>query len=176
MKNKLENEREIIEKLKKGNKRAFEPLVKFYMKRAYNIALGFVHNEQDALDISQEAFIRAFKSIKKFDDSKDFFPWFYQIIRRLCFDYTKKKKRENISSNNFFRIVYNPNGNDKFKDILSEALHKLAPEEKEIIILRYIEGLSYEELAETLNKPLGTIMSSLFYIKKKLKRELEGKV
>ncbi len=173
---KLEDENKIIERVKRGDKKAFEPIVKFYMKRAYNIALGFVHNEQDALDISQEAFIKAFRGLKKFDTKKDFFPYFYQIIKRLCFDYTKKRKREGFKTNNFFNVVYNPNGNNRFKEALSEAINNLEPEQKELIILRYIEGFSYEELSRLLGKPIGTIMSSLFYIKKKLKEELEGGV
>jgi len=176
MKKKLENEKEILKRVKKGDKRAFEPIVKFYMKTTYNIALSFVHNEQDALDISQEAFIKAYKSIKKFDSKREFFPYLYQIVKRLCFDYIKRRKKDNIHTNNFFNIIYNPNGDNKFKETLSEALMKLEPEEKELIVLKYIEGFSYEELAELLNKPIGTIMSSLFYIKKKLKENLEGKV
>jgi RNA polymerase sigma-70 factor (ECF subfamily) len=170
------NEKKIIGKLKRGNKKAFEPLVRFYMKRAYNIALGFINNEQDALDISQEAFIKAYKNIKNFDESRRFFPWFYQIIKRLCFDYYNKRKKRKIFSNNFSTIIYNDNGNSGFKDELADAVSKLNPEQREIIILRYVEGCSYEDIALILKKPVGTIMSSIFYIKKKLKKELEGKL
>jgi len=170
------NEKKIIRKLKRGNKKAFEPLVKFYMKRAYNIALGFINNEQDALDISQEAFIKAYKNIKTFDENRRFFPWFYQIIKRLCFDYYNKRKKQMIFSNNFSTIIHNNNGNSGFTDELADAISKLNPEQREIIILRYVEGCSYEDIAMILEKPVGTIMSSIFYIKKRLKKELEGKL
>ncbi|MCP2605157.1 sigma-70 family RNA polymerase sigma factor, partial [Candidatus Aminicenantes bacterium AH-873-B07] len=86
-------EKEIIEQVKKGDKQAYRELVKKYMKKAYYYALGFVHNEQDALDISQEAFIRAYRRIKSFDPNKKFLPWFYQIIRNLCLDWIKKRKK-----------------------------------------------------------------------------------
>ena len=72
-------ETEIIERVKEGDTEAYHFIVDRYMKRAYYVALGFLHNPQDALDISQEAFIKTFRKIKKFDSQKPFFPWFFTL-------------------------------------------------------------------------------------------------
>jgi len=170
------NEKKIIKKIKGGNKKAFKPLVEYYMKKAYYIALGFVQNEQDALDISQNAFVKAYKNIKSFDESRKFFPWFYKIIRNLCFDYLNKNKKKNKIYNtakNLYIHNTKTNSSNKFSELLIEEINKLPPEQKEIIILKYFEDYTYNEIAETTNKPIGTIMSSLYYIKQKLKKQME---
>ena len=87
------SEREIIEVVQKGDKEAYQEIVVRYMQSAYYVALAYVHNQQDALDISQDAFIRAFRRIKKFDTDKPFFPWFYKILKNLCIDYFKRRQR-----------------------------------------------------------------------------------
>lgn len=83
------SEKDALRLVKRGHRDAYGVIVKTYMKTAYYIVLGFVHNHQDALDLSQEAFIRAFRNIKSFDLKKPFFPWFYQIIRNLCLDHLR---------------------------------------------------------------------------------------
>jgi len=79
------SEKEILIRVRQGDRQAFQGIVKCYMQTAYYIALGFVHNQQDALDISQDAFVRAFRKIKQFDTEKRFFPWFYRILRSGSF-------------------------------------------------------------------------------------------
>lgn len=89
---KLLSEAEALERVKKGDREAYQIIVVKYMKRAYYICLSFVHNSEDALDISQEAFIRAFRKINRFDTKKPFFPWFYRLMRNLCLDYLKRSR------------------------------------------------------------------------------------
>jgi DNA-directed RNA polymerase sigma subunit (sigma70/sigma32) len=88
-----EEEKEIIRKVQYGDVAAFEDLVNAYKQKAYYVALGFVGNHEDALDLSQDAFVKAFKAIKTFDLNSPFFPWFYKIIKNHCLNYIKKNQR-----------------------------------------------------------------------------------
>jgi RNA polymerase sigma-70 factor (ECF subfamily) len=163
------SEKEILEVVQKGNKDAYQEIVVRYMQSAYYVALGFVHNQQDALDISQDAFIRAFRRIKKFDTEKPFFPWFYKILKNLCFDYFKRRQRRSEVPLENVRVLEVEDEDREMKKALWKGIEELPPEQKEIIILRYFRQFSYQEMAEVLDKPIGTIMSSLYYAKKRLK-------
>ena len=167
------DEKEIIKQIKNGKKEAYHELVNKYMRKAYYYALGFVHNEQDALDISQEAFIRAYRKIKNFDPEKKFLPWFFQIIRNLCMDWIKKRKKSSEIPINGVRILESQDKDREMKEILWKGIDELPIEQKEIIILRYFQGFSYQEISQILNKPIGSIMSSLYYAKKRLKKKIE---
>jgi RNA polymerase sigma-70 factor (ECF subfamily) len=151
------------------------------MKRAYSIALGFVGQHDDALDLSQEAFIRAYKNIKKYDPDRRFFPWFYQILKNLCFNHLKKKKERSFSSmsdseetqisipaDNCFdpSLVVERN---ETKDIVWKAIGQMDKKHREIIILRHFQELSYDEIAEVLCCNKGTVMSRLYYARRELK-------
>ena len=163
------SEREILEVVQKGDKEAYQEIVVRYMQSAYYVALAYVHNQQDALDISQDAFIRAFRRIKKFDTAKPFFPWFYKILKNLCIDYFKRQKRRSEVPLENVRVLEVEDEDREMKKALWKGIEELPPEQKEIIILRYFRQLSYQEMAEVLDKPIGTIMSSLYYAKKRLK-------
>ncbi len=163
------SEKEALRLVKRGDRVAYGMIVKNYMKTAYYIALGFVHDHQDALDLSQEAFIKAFRKIRGFNIEKPFFPWFYQIMRNLCLDHLQKSRRR-------FEIplerIQDPGREDKDRDMekaLWKGIMELPFEQREVIILRYFRQFSYKEIAETVGKPIGTIMSSLYYAKKRLK-------
>jgi RNA polymerase sigma-70 factor (ECF subfamily) len=163
------SEREILKVVQKGDKDAYQEIVVRYMQSAYYIALGFVHNQQDALDISQDAFIRAFRRIKRFDTEKPFFPWFYKILKNLCMDYFKRRQRRSEVPLENVRVLEKEDEDREMKNALWKGIEELPPEQKEIIILRYFRQFSYQEMAEVLGKPIGTIMSSLYYAKKRLK-------
>ena len=166
---KVLSEKEILEVVQKGNKEAYQEIVVRYMQSAYYVALAFVHNQQDALDISQDAFIRAFRRVKKFDTEKPFFPWFYKILKNLCIDYFKRRQRRNEVPLETVRVLGEEHEDREMKKALWKGIEELPSEQKEIIILRYFRQLSYQEMAEVLGKPIGTIMSSLYYAKKRLK-------
>jgi RNA polymerase sigma-70 factor (ECF subfamily) len=89
------SESEALERVKRGNRQAYQVIVTRYMKKAYFIALGFVHNQQDALDISQDSFVKAYRSLKSFDTRRPFFPWFYEIMKNRCLDHLKRQKLKN---------------------------------------------------------------------------------
>jgi RNA polymerase sigma-70 factor (ECF subfamily) len=167
-------ETEILVLVKKGDAKAYQVIVQQYMQTAYYIALGFVHNHQDALDLSQDSFIKAFRKIKSFDTGRPFFPWFYRILKNLCIDHFKRVRRRNEIPLEESTFLTQEKEDKEMKAALWQGIDKLTIEHKEIIILRYFREYSYQEIAEITGKPIGTVMSSLHYAKKKLK-EVAGK-
>lgn len=179
-----DEEREAILQCQKGNKQAYGYLVKKYMKRAYFIALGFVGSHENALDLSQEAFVRAFRAIGRMDVNRKFFTWYYQILRNLCFNFLRDRARHarpfaEISDMELRTI---PDKTENAEEILErkeiqeavwKALDELRPHEREIILLKDFQDLSYKEIAEVLNCPIGTVMSRLFNARKALKTKLK---
>jgi len=166
------SENEAIDLVKKGDKEAYQIVVKRYMKTAYFIALGFVHNGQDALDLSQDAFIKAFRKIKRFDSRRPFFPWFYKLLKNLCLDHIKKSSRMQEIPIENVQVAAEGRGDPELREILWKGIERLPMDQKEVIILRYFRQMSYREIAETIDKPIGTVMSSLYYAKKKLRVSL----
>jgi RNA polymerase sigma-70 factor (ECF subfamily) len=158
------------------------------MKDAYFIALGLVGNREDALDLSQEAFIRAYNNIESFNSKRNFFPWFYQILRNLCFSHLRKRKRERARFTfdlDSERQTFEPETQEHFspelvaernetKDRLWKAISKLEPKHREVIILRHFQDLSYEEISKVLLCNKGTVTSRLYYARKRLKEILES--
>lgn len=166
-----------------SKKADFEMLVKQNMKRAYFTALGFVGSHEAALDLSQEAFIRAYKNFSKFERNKKFFTWYYKILKNLCLNYIRdnKKRKEDYFIELEDIEAQSEHFSEKIerKEILLEmekAIMDLEFEDREIIILREFEGHSYKEISELLNIPPGTVMSKLFYARKKLADKLRDKV
>ena len=167
------DEGQCIESVKRGNTKAYSTIVKTYMKKAYYIALSFVKREQDALDISQDAFIKAFRHIKKFKTGGAFFPWFYKILRNLCLDWLRKHRANHRVPLENVNPASPRQANEEIKIQVWNGIEKLPFEQREILILRYFQGYSYKEMAQILGKPTGSIMSGLYYAKKNLKKKLE---
>lgn len=163
-----------IEKCLKGEKDAFRFLVERYQKQAVAHAVAILGNREDALDAVQEAFIDAFRSLKKFDRTRRFYPWFYVLLRHRCYKMTARKREiESIKETEILAPQTDlPNG-ERFA--LEKALFALSKEDREIISLKYLDGLSYQELAGRLEIPQGTVMSRLFYARKQLRAKLTGK-
>jgi RNA polymerase sigma-70 factor (ECF subfamily) len=178
-----EEEKEIIRRVQYGEVAAFEDLVNAYKQKAYYVALGFVGNHEDALDLSQDAFVKAFKAIKTFDLNSPFFPWFYKIIKNHCLNYIKKNQRvrndslEELEEETFAQFEDDkPTPRDQYEESetrinLWRAIDRLKPDFREIIIMKHFHNLSYKEIAEALNIPIGTVMSRLFNARQEL-REL----
>jgi RNA polymerase sigma-70 factor (ECF subfamily) len=167
------SESEAIKLVQKGDKEAYQVIVERYMKRAYYIVLGFVRNSQDALDLSQESFIKAFRKIKRFDPERPFFPWFYKLLKNICLDHIKRKSRAQEIPLDEIRVFKEEREDKEMKEILWKGIESLPFEQREVIILRYFQQLSYQEIAEITAKPVGTVMSSLYYAKKKLKEKIK---
>jgi RNA polymerase sigma-70 factor (ECF subfamily) len=163
------SESEILEAVQKGDKEAYGLIVKRYMHSAYYIALGFVHNQQDALDVSQDAFIKAFRKIKRFDTHMPFFPWFYRLMKNLCIDHLRRKRRMSEVPLEDTKVLSDKQDDREMKKALWKGIRELPFDQREVIILRYFRQMSYAEIAELIGKPIGTVMSSLHYAKRKLK-------
>lgn len=159
----------------------FEIHVKHNMKRAYYTALGFVGSHDTAVDLSQEAFIRAYKNYGKFDRSKKFFTWYYKILKNLCLNFLRdskiSRKERVVESKTPLLSSDDPLNKIEREDLhvkLEEALFQLSEKDREIIILKEFQGISYKEISELLDLPIGTVMSKLYYARKRLAERLKG--
>lgn len=177
MEEEMETDAAIIMDIKSGNKKALGRLVDRHKKSAFRIALGLVGNKDDAYDISQEAFMRIYRSAETYDEKKPFLPWFYTIISNLSKTWLKRRSnRENKMvdvEDNSFLLVDRSNPEDALvkKEAvtqLQQALLELDFEDREIITLQHFRGMSYDEIADLLDIPKGTVMSRLYYARKKL--------
>lgn len=159
------------------DKTEFEKLVKANMKRAYFTALGIVGSHDAAMEISQEAFIKVYRNFNKYDRNKNFFTWYYKILKNLCLNYirdNKRKKEDGISGKDYSHAnIYETYEQKELNEKLEEAMQGLDIEDREIIILREFENLSYDEIAGTLGIAKGTVMSRLFYARKRLAEKLK---
>jgi len=174
---------ELASRAKRGNIDAFGELVERYKERAYMIALGFVGNPDDAMDLSQEAFVKAFKAIRTFREGCDFYPWFYAVLRNTCFNFLRKRKTRKESSLDAareygFDVVDGAPGPSailelkEMRALVRVQIDNLAPVHKEILLLRHYESLSYKEMAGVLGCPIGTVMSRLYAARQALKVRL----
>ena len=180
----LENEHEVVIEWKKGNKRAYETLVRHYMTDAFLIAYGFVGNPDDARDLSQDAFIKAYQARDRFDARRPFYPWFYRILKNHCLNFLKRGARATAS------LYYEDNPDrekfssptptpleclesDERKKIVRAAIYMLSEDHREIIILKNFRGMAYSEIAEILDIPIGTVMSRLYYARKALREMIQ---
>lgn len=177
-------ERELILRCKRGDKQAFGELVQKYMKRAYFTALGFVGTHEGALDLSQEAFVRAYKAMGQFDVDKKFFTWFYRILKNLCLNFMRDKSRQARAFSEIGEMSVQglPDGSqdtaalaerNETRELVWKALNALKPAEREIILLRDFQDMSYKQIAELLDCPVGTVMSRLYNARKALREKLE---
>ena len=178
------DDRALVMRAKRGEIEAFEQLVEKYKRKAYFVALSFVKNHEDALDISQDSFVKAFRSLKRFKEEFTFFPWFYTIIRNNCLNHLRRVRRRGERSldeleQNGFQILDSAAQPDEAVDRMDlcekvrHAIGLLSTEHREIIMLRHFHAMSYKEIAETLRCPQGTVMSRLHAARQSLKELLE---
>lgn len=178
-----EQEAAVIRRVLDGNVNAFEDLVAAYEKNVYNLALRMTGNAQDAEDMAQEAFIKAYNSLPSFRGDSKFSVWLYRIVSNVCLDFLRKQNRRPASS----LSQEDEDGEETQMDIPDESqspeqllersltqeavqrgLQSLSEEQRQILLLREIQGLSYEEIAETLDLEAGTVKSRIFRARKKL--------
>ena len=183
-------EREIIQRVIGGDKNAFEGLVLENQKNVYNLALKMTRNEEDALDISQEAFVKAYQQLRNFRGDSKFSVWLYRLTYNLCIDFLRRKPKTDAISLNYeddsgdtspFEI---PDLRDLPEDSairsevrknVTEGINELPLKHREAIVMREIAGMSYEEIAKTLNINVGTVKSRLARSRLKLIEILKEK-
>ena len=169
----------LMRRARDGDRGAFGELVRRHMRAAYYVALGLVGSHEDALDLSQDAFVRAFRARRRLDPARPFFPWLYQIVRRLCFNFlrdtrTRRTRMQEAGS----WLTGETTGRteptdrraerDELRRRLEEALATLSPAHREILVLREFRQLRYREIAELLQIPEGTVMSRLYSARRAL--------
>jgi len=179
-----EVDRQTLERWKRGDREAFERIVRTVGSEAFLIALAFVGDEEDARDLSQEAFLKAYLARSRFDTSRPFRPWFYRILRNHCLNFLRDSRRpkeglywrEDAGRERFAAPGPGPAERLERKErirLLRAAMERLSFDHREIIILKNFKGYSYKEIAELLDIPVGTVMSRLYYARKMLRRIME---
>lgn len=177
----MEDDQQAVRKCLEGEKAAFGFLVEKYKKKAYFTALALVGSHEDALDLSQEAFVRAYRAIGSYNAKYGFFTWFYRILRNLCLNHVRDRSRRGRlleKRSEELRVSHPPDPSllveaDEIRGAVWEALASLSPRDREIIVLRDLQELSYREIADTLECPMGTVMSRLYNARKRLREKLE---
>jgi RNA polymerase sigma-70 factor (ECF subfamily) len=174
------DEAELIERSRKGDSESFGILVERYQRRVVGVALAVVHNQDDAIELAQETFIRAFENLSKFESRSSFSTWLYRIAANLAIDFWRREGRHLVlhgeDADNEISRLPSAHG-DSFKEVsrselserLKKALEQLTPEHRAVILLREVEGLSYDEISDVLQCPRGTVMSRLHYAREHLR-------
>jgi len=187
-----EEDRVLIEAAQAGDRAAFRQLVERHQRRVFAIALGIVRDENDAREISQEAFLRVYKNLDRFQGGSSFFTWLYRIVTNLSIDLIRRpgrrdaelvedRKLYDIADGAIAPLVSHLDGADPVRVVrrreiaerLQEALDALPPYHLGVILMREVEGMSYEEMAQAMEVSKGTIMSRLFHARQKLQRALK---
>ena len=181
------DDRALVELAARGDREAFDLLVRRHQDRVFNVAYQVVRNREDALDVAQDAFVKAFASLPSFKGEASFFTWIYRIVVNLAIDCLRRRRRAG-STEYDDRLAAPEDGEASLAtpdnpqsaletrqigSILARGIEALPPVHRTVLILREVEGLSYEEIARAVGCSLGTVMSRLFYARRKLKKVLE---
>ena len=176
-----------------GDKEAFRELVERYQRRVLAVVMGMLHDREAALEVTQETFIKAFRSIGRFKGDASFYTWIYRIAVNLAIDHQRREWRRPLADS-----TRNTGNDGQTEDILDRigdedprgdpfeatkdselrqrvlaAIDELTPDHKAVILLRELEGLSYEEISRVMQCSKGTVMSRLHYARKKLQARLK---
>ena len=164
---------ELIHRSQAGDTEAFGELVTKYRAKIYTMLYGMLRNENDAWDLAQEGFLQAWRSIHKFEGRSSFYTWLYRLTVNLAIDSLRRKGRcvEVELDDAIPCSLPSPRANYRRTEIsecINAALAQLSPEHRVAIVLKEIEDLQYQEIADILNISIGTVMSRLFYGRRKL--------
>lgn len=176
---------DLVKRCQAGDSRAFDVLVTRYRGKVYAMTYHMIQNETEAWDLAQEAFIKAWRALPQFKLDSSFYTWLYRIAHNVTYDWLRKKKMQGDGEFDDSRTEHRvaagaeavprgdaaPDvalGNAELGQRIREAIAQLSPDHRQVIILREIEGLQYEDIAKTIPCSLGTVMSRLFYARQKL--------
>ncbi len=178
-------EKDLIHRAKRGDISAFEDLISGYEKKVYNTAYRFFNNAEDAMDVSQEIFIKVFTSLRRFREDSSFSTWLYRIAVNTCIDFLRKKRedvlpiKEEIVMDDKTKLGFQTELPEEFvekqevKQAIMKAISTLPEEQRICIILRDVQGFSYTEISDVLSCSLGTVKSRLFRGRRALKENLK---
>jgi RNA polymerase sigma-70 factor (ECF subfamily) len=186
------SELDLVKRCQAGQSDAFDELVTRYRTRIFGMIYNMVHNEQDAWDLAQDSFVKAWKSIQRFRGQSSFYTWMYRIVMNVTIDWLRKKqikgggaefddsiqlKEIDPASKTVPKpdaLPYEAMQRGEIRAQIDEAIKQLTPEHRAVILMKEIEDMQYHEIAETLGCSIGTVMSRLFYARKKLQTLLKG--
>lgn len=181
----MNQEYELIKSFQNGNLQVFEELIKPHEKKIYNIAFKLIKNEQDAYDLAQESLLKIYKSLNRFEYKSNFSTWMYRITYNTSIDYLRKNNNgwtisldeENENGVKFEIEDTLPTPEEIFemkitKELIQEAVDKLDDTQRTVVVLRDVEGLSYEEISEVTDLNIGTVKSRINRGRKKLQETL----
>ncbi len=182
---------EIINRVRAGDVDAYGVLVKRYQDRIYSVVFNYIHNREDASDIVQDSFVKAYMKLQTFDSESAFYTWLYRIAINAAIDHIRKKKSRNVESlddDKFTESNFEPVSKDGSADpervairseqaaILRKALDSLSDKLKAVAVLHDVEGLSQEEVAQVLGIPVGTVKSRVSRARAELRYFLRSQV
>jgi len=186
------DDRELIISHKAGDETAFPELVQRYEARVYNHCVRMINDREESADLTQEVFLKVFRNIGNYEHTYSFYTWLYRITVNCCIDYIRKRKRQAQSISLSFNtsdesdsgkeqdipdVTFTPERFIRDKEtsrILKKAIGQLSEKMRAIILLKEIEGFSYEEIADILNCSRGTVKSRLFRARERLRELLES--
>ena len=167
----------LVARCRKGEARAFEMLLTRYEKPIYNLALRMVAAEQDASDVAQTVFLKAYRNLGSYDPGRKFFSWLYRIAVNESLSFLDKKPPTDPLDDHWHAPDADPAESARdaeLRRLVRGALMKLTPDYRSAIVLRHYLGCSYHEMSEVLEVPETTVKSRLFTARRLLKRELSG--
>lgn len=177
-----ELESQLIRRVQEGGREFFEPLVRTYEAEAHRVAAAIMGDGDAASDAVQEAFIKAYGALDRFELGRSFRPWFLQILRNQCRDMLRRRKAgfdtQPMTSVMAERL---PSSSDperarhreEARDLLWAALGRVSIDHREVLVLKEIQGLTYDEIAEAVGVPEGTVASRLYHARRALKDALD---
>ncbi len=181
----------LVKLARNGDRMAFQKLVERYQRKIFGLCYGMVRNQDDAMDMVQETFVKVFKNLGRFEGQSSFYTWTYRIATNVCIDFLRKAKRqrtvdyddaimrddevEDVGSLLPSRLGVNPAkvyGRRELLEKIEDALGTLSPNHRQAILLREVEGLSYQEIADIMEVSIGTVMSRLHHARKNMQNHL----
>ncbi|RMG40038.1 MAG: sigma-70 family RNA polymerase sigma factor [Candidatus Dadabacteria bacterium] len=186
--NSNEQDRLLVEKARSGDSEAYRKLVEKYQNRAYAIAFEVLRSREDAEDVVQESFVKAYLSLESFRGDSSFYTWFYRIVYNMAIDVKRRIKRRGgnkLEYQDEIQGEHDPAAAERHVETpdqtltrkyqsarIARAMQGLSEEHRTVIMLREIDGLSYEEIAKVVGISRGTVMSRLHYARKRMQKEL----
>jgi RNA polymerase sigma-70 factor (ECF subfamily) len=185
------SELDLVKRCQAGDTEAFDQLVTRYRTRVFSMIYNMVHNEQDAWDLAQDSFVKAWKSIKRFRGRSSFYTWIYRIVMNVSIDWLRKKQVKGAGAEfddaiqlreidpasktvpKADALPYETMERTEIRRRIENAIAQLSPEHRAVILMKETEEMQYHEIAEALGCSIGTVMSRLFYARKKLQNLLK---
>jgi RNA polymerase sigma-70 factor (ECF subfamily) len=163
-----------IRRCRAGEADAFSHLVRKYQLEAIGHAVAILGNREDALDAVQDAFLDAYQALGKFDISRRFYPWLYTILRNRCYKLLASRRKQAATPVDNVQILAQLQENSCAAEVavVERALRELSAEDRELLTLKHLDGLRYDELAERLGLRPGTVMSRLYYARRRFREKV----